>query len=230
MRAIIRAKATRTGRRIRPAPNRTIAPRGRANTITFGAWESRSELSMIGLRSGVDEDGAEEVATGSRAVGVLGSDRYDKLLILQALRSLLPNAVFFTTDLDALVLHPTARPYTRNLLVASSFGLHLDDDLQREIPPFRSSYQTAAFFAAQAAVKGADGQPCTWNEPALLFEVGLSSLFQISIRNERQAEARANQRVSRWGGTRSTRTHRRCFRRPAAAIPSQSRRRSSLLD
>ncbi len=132
------------------------------------------------LRSGVDKAAQKRSRNGIRAVGVLGSDRYDKLLILQALRSLLPNAVFFTTDLDALVLHPTARPYTRNLLVASSFGLHLDDDLQREIPPFRSSYQTAAFLAAQAAVQGADGQPCTWNEPALLFEVGLSSLFQIS--------------------------------------------------
>ena len=43
---------------------------------------------------------------GIEAVGVLGSDLYDKLLVLQALRPLLPEARFFTTDFDALLLHP----------------------------------------------------------------------------------------------------------------------------
>ena len=132
------------------------------------------------LRSGVDPAAQKRSCNGTLAQSEFWlSYRYDKLLILQALRPLLPNAVFFTTDLDALVLHPTARPYTRNLLVASSFGLQLDDDLQHEIPPFRSSYQTAAFLATQAAVQGADGPPCTWNAGALLFEVALSSLFQF---------------------------------------------------
>jgi hypothetical protein len=73
------------------------------------------------------------------AVGILGSDRFDKLLLLQALRPILPEAVFFTTDLDALYLSPTALPYTHNLLIASSFGLRLRPDLQCGVPPFRSS-------------------------------------------------------------------------------------------
>ena len=51
---------------------------------------------------------------GIEAVGVLGSDVYDKLLVLQALRPLLPNAWFFTTDLDALLLHPGAQTLTRS--------------------------------------------------------------------------------------------------------------------
>ena len=38
------------------------------------------------------------------AIGVLGSDVYDKLLILQALRPEFPDALFFTTDLDGLLL------------------------------------------------------------------------------------------------------------------------------
>ncbi len=38
------------------------------------------------------------------AVGVLGSDIYDKMLVLEAVRLELPAAVFFTTDLDALYL------------------------------------------------------------------------------------------------------------------------------
>jgi hypothetical protein len=147
------------------------------------------------LRSGIDEKPENRNRNGIFAVGVLGSDRYDKLLILQALRPLLPNARFFTTDLEAMVLHPSALPQTRNLLIASSFSLQLDRGFQGEIPPFRSSYQTAAFFATQAAVRGAvEGcfdrvereakavgpSICIWKEPSpLLFEVGLSTLFQL---------------------------------------------------
>ncbi len=41
-----------------------------------------------------------------RAIGVLGSDVYDKLLILQALSAQFPDALVFTTDLDARMLHP----------------------------------------------------------------------------------------------------------------------------
>jgi hypothetical protein len=116
---------------------------------------------------------------GIVAVGVLGSDLYDKLLILQELRPLLPNALFFTTDLDALVLQPMALPHTRNLLIASSFGLQLERRLQDVIPPFRSSYQTAAFFATRAALQRDDTTPYAWAVPPLLFEVGLSGLFQF---------------------------------------------------
>jgi hypothetical protein len=36
-----------------------------------------------------------------KAIGVLGSDIYDKLLVLQAVYDLFPGAIFFTTDLDA---------------------------------------------------------------------------------------------------------------------------------
>ncbi len=56
------------------------------------------------------------------AIGVLGSDVYDKLLILQALRPEFPNASFFTTDLDALLLPGKKSHYTRNLLVARATG------------------------------------------------------------------------------------------------------------
>src|SRR5262249_44981460 len=73
----------------------------------------------------LDRDLRQQDSKGVEAVGILGSDLYDKLLVLQALRPLVPNALFFTTDLDALVLHPTALTYTRNLLVASSFALPL---------------------------------------------------------------------------------------------------------
>jgi hypothetical protein len=117
---------------------------------------------------------------GLEAVGILGSDLYDKLLVLQALRPLLPDAVFFTTDLDALFFHQIALTSTRNLLVASSFGLRVRPAIQGEIPPFRSSYQTAGFLAARAAIRK-DRAPPTGLMPKqpLLFEIGSSNVFQF---------------------------------------------------
>jgi hypothetical protein len=87
------------------------------------------------------------------AIGVLGSDVYDKLLVLQALRPRFPNAVFFTTDLDALLMHPAETPWTRNLVVASGYGLTLPDDQQKGVPPFRDTYQTATFVATVRALR-----------------------------------------------------------------------------
>ncbi len=95
------------------------------------------------------------------AVGILGSDIYDKLLILQALRPAFPTAIFFTTDLDARLYAPDRLAYTRGLVVASGFGLSLGTatganaatiDCQGEIPPFRSGYQTGFFYAARYAL------------------------------------------------------------------------------
>ena len=99
--------------------------------------------------------------------------------MLQALRPLLPNALFFTTDLDAIVLQPSALGRTRNLLVASSFGLRLRPALQGEIPPFRSSYQTAAFLSTRVAVRGKQGAPAPWLPPRL-FEVGSARVVQFA--------------------------------------------------
>jgi hypothetical protein len=92
-----------------------------------------------------------------RAIGVLGSDYYDKLLILRALRKHYPMAIFFTTDLDARLLQEDQYPFTHNLLVASHFGLELTESLQGSMPPFRDSYQTSTFFASQLALTCKDG-------------------------------------------------------------------------
>ena len=98
-----------------------------------------------------------------RAVGVLGSDVYDKLLILQALRSSFPSAVFFTTDVDARYLHPAESDWTRGLVIAAGHDLKLDrHQLQtqlcvspsnsRNLPPFRDNFQTSIFLAIQLAL------------------------------------------------------------------------------
>ena len=111
----------------------------------------RRLVDRLEARPGTEGDDAYDMET--RAIGVLGSDVYDKLLILQALRERFRRAVFFTTDLDARLLHPDEFPWARNLIVASSFGLTLNEDLQSHIPPFRGTYQTATYLACLAALK-----------------------------------------------------------------------------
>jgi hypothetical protein len=82
-----------------------------------------------------------------RAFGVLGNDVYDKLLIFQALRERFPHQLYFTNDLDARLLAPDDYPWVRNLIIASSFGLRFEWPWQRQVPPFRSSYQSSIFLA-----------------------------------------------------------------------------------
>ncbi len=90
---------------------------------------------------------------GIKAVGIFGSETYDKLLLLQALRKRLPDTLFFTTDLDARLIHPREYQWGRNLIIASAYGLSLDETLQRGAPPFRDTYQTSAYFAVLRAIK-----------------------------------------------------------------------------
>lgn len=142
---------------------------------------------------------------GIRAIGVLGNDVYDKLLVLQALQNEMPHAIFFTTDLDARLLHNRELPWSRNLIVASNFGLRLAEPLQRGFAPFRDSYQPSAFFSTLLALADAasadrparacapDAAACAsmparwtqaqlngWFESPRLFEVSRSGVFDFS--------------------------------------------------
>ena len=99
----------------------------------------------------VDQQLRDSGKRGITAIGVVGSDVFDKLLILRAIRKNFPNSHFFTTDLDANFWRKTEYPTTRNLIVASHFGLTLHSDLQRDVPPFRNSYQTSYFLATLLA-------------------------------------------------------------------------------
>ncbi|MBL8074675.1 MAG: hypothetical protein JNL29_09905 [Nitrospira sp.] len=142
---------------------------------------------------------------GARAIGIFGTDPYDSLLIIKALRPAFPHAIFFTVGLDARYLHPSEYKWIRNMVIASPFGLQLDGGLQRDVPPFRSSYQTSTYFATLQAVghvmcrreqAGAASNPCrTTYHAALtpddrvydagvhprLFEVGRNGAVDLSI-------------------------------------------------
>jgi hypothetical protein len=114
------------------------------------------------------------------ALGIIGSDPYDTLAILQALRSGFPNVVFFTTDLDARFLHPSQQEWSRNLIVISGYGLQLSNNLQGGVAPFRDSGQTAQFAATLAAF-GKAGLLALTNIPPRRFEIGRLEPFDLSV-------------------------------------------------
>ena len=164
--------------------------------------EGTSQLDYVrALATRIQDEGE-----GAKAIGILGTDPYDAVLILKALRPAFPHAVFFTVDLDARHLHASEYKWTRNMVVASPFGLQLDGGLQRDVPPFRSSYQTATYFAVLRAVNhvacraAGDRQklaaPCTAGyhvaltpedrvydaaEHPRIFEVGREGAVDLSI-------------------------------------------------
>ena len=123
---------------------RRSAPRGAASTIICGGSATRSPGSIAIQRF---------AQNGVKAIGIVGSDVYDKLLILQALRSRFKDKIFFTTDLDARYLHANQKEWARNLVVASNFDLSLRPALQQSTLPFRDGYQTATYLAALMALE-----------------------------------------------------------------------------
>ena len=84
--------------------------------------EGTSQLDYVrALATRIQDEGE-----GAKAIGILGTDPYDAVLILKALRPAFPHAIFFTVDLDARHLHASEYKWTRNMVVASPFGLQLD--------------------------------------------------------------------------------------------------------
>ena len=170
---------------------RATAPKAEASSTTF----SRLAASLK----------QEEARNGEefKAIGILGSDIYDKLLLLQALRQQFPAAVFFTTDLNARLAWPGQWQWTRNVIIASHYGLELHPQLQSPIPAFRDGYQTSLFYTALWALDhfvpaGTEKSGCpdcfrpravaipssTYFSPDAgprLFEVGRSGAFDISV-------------------------------------------------
>jgi TRAP-type C4-dicarboxylate transport system permease small subunit len=130
----------------------------------------------------LDSD-ARFAANGVKAIGIVGFDVYDKLLILQALRSRFTDKIFFTTDLDARYLHADQKEWARNLVVASNFDLSLRPALQRSTLPFRDGYQTATYVAALMAL---EANPPNWTEKMndwlrpQLFEIGRTEAVHLA--------------------------------------------------
>ena len=153
--------------------------------------EGNSQLDYIPRLAAKLKAGESNSGKKITAIGVLGSDVYDKLLLLQSLRIHFPNVIFFTTDLDARLFHSGELNWSRNLIVASSFGLQLEKELQGEIPPFRDSYQTATFLASQLALSTNTSKEVSKISaelntsitpllPVQLFEIGRAGAYPLS--------------------------------------------------
>ena len=86
-----------------------------------------------------------------KAIGILGGDVYDKMLVLEVFRNYFPATNYFTTDLDSAYLYSNYMKSARNLIIGSSFGLSplplhdvFGDSGGSEVV-FRDSYQTALY-------------------------------------------------------------------------------------
>lgn len=124
--------------------------------------------------------------SGIKAIGVLGTDVYDKLLILMALRNNFKNKIFFTTDLDGRYLHADQKKWTRNLVVASNFDLTLDTALQKSTLPFRDTYQTAVYLSTLIALEREPVNPEDWTNKMekwlrpMIFEIGRTEAVHLA--------------------------------------------------
>ena len=143
----------------------------------------------------VDRIRRDDRADTVRAIGLIGYDIHDKLILAQALRDIFPDRILFTTDMDARLVHPTTTRWTRNMIVASSLPLEPDQVLARDgldnnprdavrVGPFRDSYQTSTFLAARYAVHFDDPKtklPCVARAIAqpVLFELGHRSALVL---------------------------------------------------
>ena len=105
------------------------------------------------------------------AIALLGTDIFDKLSLLSILHESLPDALYLSTQLDSRYLAPENLAFTRNLIVASPFGLSPMDEKGRKPArsvSFRDSNQTALYTAVQSSVLGTD---TSQNGPDL-YEIG----------------------------------------------------------
>ncbi len=128
-------------------------------------------------------------------VAVVGSDVYDKISVMQAYRSVFPGALYMTTDMHALYLHPDLYPAVRNMVVATSYGLATASTLREEPtyrwPPFRDAYQTSLYNAALYAAtnltvrESIDGLPDLAEKSGpIVLEIGRNTATQLSSVNE----------------------------------------------
>lgn len=156
------------------------------NEKTAGTAEPRGTNQMDALRrlgAQLGELNRMRQAQGKPgvvALGVMGGDVFDKLLVMRAMRHELPETIFFTNNLDAWLWDAHELRSTRNLIVASPFDLRLRDRWQLGKAPFRDSYQTSVYAGVLclafgesagglgAEIRGIEGR----REQARLFEIG----------------------------------------------------------
>ncbi len=145
---------------------------------------------------------------GIRAIGVLGSDIYDKLMILRALRPQFPNAVFFTNNYDAHFERRDDWDVTHNLVIASPFGSTLPEIYPRQhIPPFRDSNQTSMYvgtLVATGRMTEQEAEYLSWQPH--IFEIGRRGGYDLKRSWYRWDPDKSKKVESRYGKNENTKT------------------------
>lgn len=171
-----------------PRQGFSITPRGASSSVDPPVGSAQFDYLRRGAASVAHNlVDALRVEPGRRvcAVGVIGSDIYDKIALLTALKAELPGVFFFTTDLHARLLEPHVIGSTRNLVAIAPASLQpgcdcqwLPEPIRDTLMPFRDSFQTVLFRTTIMAIGDAErssscasvcGDRFDWPRP---FEVG----------------------------------------------------------
>ena len=175
-------RAPATSDSSKPPDIATSLFQGKAISETSFGTSQFDYLRRVALDlEGKNTPGRDRVA----AVGILGSDIYDKMVVLQAVRPALPSAVFFTTDLDALYLEREMQTFTRNLVVASADDLNANESSDEpgarwKLPPMRDSYQTVLVKEVRNIL---GGNASDKSEPAI-FEIAPGKCIALTAPGE----------------------------------------------
>jgi hypothetical protein len=116
--------------------------------------------------------------SGVAAIGLLGSDIFDKLMILRALRPEFPNAVFFTNNYDAHFERRDDWDDVHNLVIASPFGGTLSPERQKSLAPFRDNDQTSMFASTLLATGKISDFDEVLRQPHI-FEIGRKGACEL---------------------------------------------------
>jgi hypothetical protein len=144
---------------------------------------------------------------GIRAIGLLGSDIYDKLMILRALRPVFRDAVFFTNNFDAHFERRDDWSHVRNLVVASPFGgklprIELSDgtSFEQSVPPFRDNTQTSMFFGTLVATGRLDRDTVVaeLSRQPRIFEIGRHGSVELYQKRFADLENSSGAKNTHW--------------------------------
>jgi hypothetical protein len=156
------------------------------NTVASEATEGLNQSDYLRrLARQLKDDNARwqrEDRSGIRAIGLLGSDIYDKLMILRALRPQFPDAIFFTNNYDAHFERRDDWDDTRNLMIASPFGSALPEIYsQQHIPPFRDNNQTSMYVGTLVATERMDENVANYlSWQPRIFEISRHGAYDLS--------------------------------------------------
>jgi hypothetical protein len=121
---------------------------------------------------------------GIGALGLLGSDIYDKLMILRALRPQFPDVVFFTNNYDAHFERRDDLDDTHNLIIGSPFGGDLPEVPTwwwQRMPPFRDTNQTALYAATLVATGRIEKETAKdFSQHPRIFEISRHGAVDLS--------------------------------------------------